>query len=456
MTMISDDDGVDQQKATWWVIGGMSLIAPGAGLMATFTPTRLKLLGFGEGEVGIVVTAFSIGLLLGCFFAGRLVRRIGHIRALAFFCSLAGLSILAMSFEPSLPLWALARLATGFASTAIFIASQSWLNEISPSDQRGRVLSIFYVIYIIGIGLGSLIMSRLDLDASTAFVLGAAFYMTAIVPFVFTPAPTPPPPEQAGMDLRGAFRISPLGFVASAAAGALTMTFYGVGPVYALLEGFGKQQVGILMAIAPLGNLILQLPMGLWSDKYDRRRILALAAVLTTASALIVGLLDLSALGGLFLVAAVFMVLAGSMETLYSVGAAHANDHAEQGQHVSLASSLILAWSIGAIAGPPVGSILLENFDPGALFLMFAAVSGLFVLYTFWRMSRRSVPPQETQEDFVAVSATAPIQAQPEAYVEEMADMMEEAENAATPEGDRDGDRKVDRKGDQKRDDPRR
>lgn len=434
--MISEEDGADQQKATWWVIGGMSLIAPGAGLMATFTPTRLKLLGFAEGEVGIVVTGFSIGLLLGCFFAGRLVRRIGHIRALAFFCCLAGLSILLMSVEPSLSLWTVARVATGFASTAIFIASQSWLNEISPTEKRGRILSIFYVLYIIGIGLGSFIMSRLDLDATSAFIIGAGFYMTAIIPFVFTPAPTPPPPEQAGMDLRAAFVISPLGFVASAAAGALTMSFYGVGPVYALLEGFDKQQVGILMALAPLGNIALQLPMGLWSDRYDRRRILALAAVMTTAAALIVGLLDLPMIGGIALVAMAFMVLAGSMETLYSVGAAHANDHAEPGQHVSLASSLILAWSLGAIAGPMLGSVLLENFEPGSLFLMFAGTTGLFVIYTFWRMSRRPAAPQDGHEDFVAVSATAPIQAQPEAYVEEMAELMDGAEDGAASNGE--------------------
>lgn len=431
MTMMVQESGADQRKATWWVIGGMTLIAPGSGLMATFTPTRLKLLGFGEAEVGMVVTAFSIGLLLGCFFAGPIVRRVGHIRALALFCSLAGLSILVMSLEPSLLLWSAGRMATGFSATAIFVAAQSWLNEISPSRERGRILSIFYVLYIVALGSGSLIMSRLDMASATPFILGAGFYIVAVIPFAFTPAPTPPPPEHGNIDMRAAFAISPLGFVASAAAGALTMTFYGVGPVYALLEGFDKEQVGLLMAAAPLGNLFLQLPMGMWSDKLDRRHILAFAAFLAACAALTVGLVDLHSIGGLILVAAVFMALAGSMETLYSVGAAHANDHAEPGQHVSLAATLLLAWSLGAIAGPVVGSVLLENYQPGSLFLMFAATAAAFVVYTLWRMTRRPMPPQEAQEDFVAVSATAPIQAHPEAYMEEMAERMEEAEAAA-------------------------
>jgi len=434
MTMMLEEDGADQRKATWWVIGGMTLIAPGSGLMATFTPTRLKLLGFSEVEVGIVVTAFSVGLLVGCFFAGPLVRRVGHIRALAFFCSLAGLSILVMSLEPSLLLWSAGRMATGFSATAIFVAAQSWLNEISPSRERGRILSVFYVLYIIALGSGSLIMSRLDMDGSAPFTLAAGFYILAIIPFAFTPAPTPPPPENARIDLRAAFAISPLGFVASAAAGALTMTFYGIGPVYALLEGFDKEQVGLLMAAAPLGNLFLQLPMGVCSDKLDRRRVLAFAAFLAAVAALTVGLVDLQSIGGLVLVAVAFMALAGSMETLYSVGAAHANDHAAPGQHVSLAATLLLAWSLGAIVGPAAGSVLLGSYEPGSLFLLFAAMACLFTLYTLWRMTRRPTPPQDAQEDFVAVSATAPIQAHPEAYVEEMAEMMEEAESAAAAE----------------------
>jgi len=426
MTMLSDDGSQAQQSATWWVIGGMTLIAPGAGLMATFTPTRLKLLEFSEAEIGIVVTAFSVGLIAGCFFGGPLVRRIGHIRALALLCCLGGLSIMAMSVTPSTPLWSVCRALTGFCGTGIFVAAQSWLNEISPSDRRGRVLSTFYVLYVIGIGAGSAIVGVIDLDSTAAYLAGAAFYVVAVLPFAFTPAPTPPPPEHASIDLKTAMRISPLGLLGSAVAGAMTMAFYGVGPVYGLLQGFSAAEVAVLMALAPAGNLFVQLPFGFVSDRLDRRAVLLVVSVGGLLAATLIGVLDLRAIGGLVLVVGLFALLAGCMETIYSVSAAHANDRAVPGQHVSLAGTLLFAWSLGAFAGPAAGTIFLATLEPGSLFLMFAAACLIFGLFILWRFTQRATPVDALQEDFVVVSATAPIQAHPDAYVEELADSAED------------------------------
>ena len=434
MTMLSDDGAQAQQSATWWVIGGMTLIAPGAGLMATFTPTRLKLLGFSEAEIGIVVTAFSVGLIAGCFFGGPLVRRIGHIRALALLCCLGGLSIMAMSVTPSTPLWSVCRALTGFCGTGIFIAAQSWLNEISPSERRGRVLSTFYVLYVIGIGAGSAIVGVIDLESSTAYLAGAAFYVIAVLPFAFTPAPTPAPPEHASIDLRAALQISPLGLLGSAVAGAMTMAFYGVGPVYGLLQGFSTAEVAILMALAPAGNLFVQLPFGFVSDRMDRRIVLLVVSIGGIAAGTLIGLLDLRAIGGLVFVVGLFAVLAGCMETIYSVSAAHANDRAVPGQHVSLAGTLLFAWSLGAFAGPAGGTVFLATLEPGSLFLMFAAAFLAFSLFILWRFTKRGEPADAVQEDFVVVSATAPIQAHPDAYVEELADSAPEGTQGAEPD----------------------
>ena len=433
MTMLSDDGAAAQRSATWWVIGGMTLIAPGAGLLSTFTPTRLKLLGFSEAEVGAVVTAFSVGLIAGCFFGGPLVRRIGHIRALALLCSIAGLSIMAMSLTPSTPLWSACRAATGFAATGIFVAAQSWLNEISPSEIRGRVLSTFYVLYVIGIGAGAAIVGVIDLTGPAAFFAGAAFYIVAIVPFSFTPAPTPPPPESASIDIRTAMAISPLGVMGSALAGALTMSLYGIGPVYGLLEGFSATEVSLLMALAPAGNLFIQLPFGFLSDRFDRRFIVLVASAGAAVAAMAVGVLDLRGIGGLVLVLAVFAVLAGCMETLYSVSSAHANDRAVAGQHVSLSATLMFAWSLGALAGPAAGTTLLATLQPGSLFLMYTAICGLFIVFVLWRKTKRGTVADDLQEDFVVVSATAPIQAHPDAYVDELSASAENDSDAPPP-----------------------
>jgi len=63
------------------VIVSAAFTALGNGMMATFVPVRLNAEGVGPDGVGTVVTAYAPGMLLGCVFSGRVVRRVGHIRA---------------------------------------------------------------------------------------------------------------------------------------------------------------------------------------------------------------------------------------------------------------------------------------------------------------------------------------------------------------------------------------
>ena len=55
-------------------------------------------------------------------------------------------------------LWVAARVLYGFAICAMFIVAQSWLNDAVGNSIRGRVMAIFYVSYIVGLGVGSFLL----------------------------------------------------------------------------------------------------------------------------------------------------------------------------------------------------------------------------------------------------------------------------------------------------------
>jgi len=69
------------------VIVSAAFTALGNGMMATFVPVRLNAEGVGPDGVGTVVAAYALGMLLGCVFSGRVVRRVGHIRAFTAFAN---------------------------------------------------------------------------------------------------------------------------------------------------------------------------------------------------------------------------------------------------------------------------------------------------------------------------------------------------------------------------------
>lgn len=233
------------------VIIATAFTAAGNGMMATFVPVRLDLAGVGPDAVGLVVTAYAAGMLLGCVLCGRVVRRVGHVRAFATFAASGTISALLMSAWLAPAPWIVLRIAGGFCTTAMFIAAQSWLNEVTATERRGRVMSLFYLGYTVSLGLGALVMSRVAADTPTPFLILAGLYAAAVIPIGLTRLETPPPPERIAVRLAEVYRISPVGLVGAYASGSLGMTMMGVGPMYGTAIGLGAQEIALTMPASP-------------------------------------------------------------------------------------------------------------------------------------------------------------------------------------------------------------
>lgn len=67
----------------------------------------------------------------------------------------------------------------------------------------------------------------------------------------------------------------------------------------------------------------------------------------------------------------------------------------------------MLAYGIGASIGPFAAALLMEWSYPGALFLFTAAIHGLFVLFTLYRMTHRAPVPPEQREEFVTAAGAS-------------------------------------------------
>ena len=85
---------------------------------------------------------------------------------------------------------------------------------------------------------------------------------------------------------------------------------------------------------------------------------------------------------------------------LYALSVAHTNDHVEPDSYVETASGLLMAYALGAVAGPAVASAVIRLTDQGGLFAFTAAVHVATAVFAAYRMLRREAPPPEDQIDF--------------------------------------------------------
>src|SRR5690606_4608389 len=113
----------------------------GSGHLSTFLSLKMKTLAAPDWLVGLVMSGYYLGLVLGAWVCHRVLQRVGHIRAFAVFAALNSAIVLAHGVFMIPLLWFPLRVLTGISMMGLFMVVESWLNERSPREFRTRVFS---------------------------------------------------------------------------------------------------------------------------------------------------------------------------------------------------------------------------------------------------------------------------------------------------------------------------
>jgi MFS family permease len=388
------------------VIVALALVAIGNGLMFAYIPVRLGAEGFPPTWAGSILTGLSAGGMAGCLLTGRIVRRVGHARAFMVFSALIVLSNALVGAGVYPVLWIVARALYGFAISGVFIVAQSWLNDVVANSIRGRVMAIFYVSYIVGLGVGSYMLSFVDIATPEAPLVGIAFTALSILPVGLTRLRPPPPPESASVALGRAWRISPVGMAGMLAVGGLSMMVAGFAPIHATAKGYSQQEVATLMFAMPLGTLLFQIPLGWASDRTDRRYVLIAASLLVVLAGIVASRMDGSTL---VVMIAIYVVWSGSSESIYSLSSAHANDRASKDDLVTLSSTMLFAWSLSGFLVPGLGTILTAVYGTQSFMYVAIAIGAAFCLFVAWRVLTTKAVAAATVTGYSPMTAQAPL-----------------------------------------------
>ena len=392
--------------ATASIIISMGLVSIGNGLMFSYIPISLSAAGFDPAWAGSILSIMSFGSLAGCMFTNRIVRTVGHARAYLVFTAIIILSnaVLALGISP-LP-WVLARFGYGFGSVGLFIIAQSWLNDAVENSIRGRVMAIFYITYIMGLGTGSLILSGLDVATNIPPVTSIALAALSLIPIGLTRLPIPSPPPKGSISFKRAWKISPSGLVSMLAVGGMSMLAGGYTPIHLSASGYSKQEVALLMFAMPIGTLLIQLPAGWISDRIDRRLVLAGCAILAAGSGAVCGLFD----GNSLLMLTVFYVLwDGATESVYSIGNAHAGDKAPKEELVELSSTMLFAWSLSGFLIPGIATFVTSSYGTAAYFPIAIGLSLLHAVFVITRLMTTGYQKPVTHAGFAPHALDEPV-----------------------------------------------
>lgn len=346
------------------------------GFFGTFISLRVALEDFNAILAGLVLSSYFAGFTVGAVRCGRIIERIGHIRAYAAFAGVVVAATVAMPLWVGPLPWLVLRAAVGFGCAGLFVTTESWLNAKAQPSERGRIFSLYMVGTFVALALGQLLIGRAQIETAAPFNAIVALFAVALVMVSTTSAEPPQATAAATMPFGQLSRVAPVAVVGSALSGLIASAFYALVPAWMQSKGVDRATIGLFMLVVVLGGLAFQVPVGRLSDRFDRRIVLATLGVGFAGAA--VALINLPRTFSMILPAAA--LLGGFMSTLYPVCVADALDRMPADKIVAVSSRLILVSGLGSVLGPIIGTSVMKHFAIDGLFYLMAATAFLLAL----------------------------------------------------------------------------
>ena len=371
---------------SWALLLGMMLLMVGNGLQGTLLGVRGGIEGFSTFDMSIVMSAYFAGFLGGSRLAPEMIRRVGHVRVFAALASfISAILILYPAFAHPVA-WALGRVVIGFCFSGVYVTAESWLNNSADNTNRGKTLSVYMIVQMFGIVCAQVLLVMGDAGGYALFIVASVLVSISFAPILLSISPTPAFETTKPMPLKTLIETSPLGCFGMFLLGGVFSAQFGMSAVYGMAAGLTIVQISMFVSSIYVGALLMQYPIGWFSDYIDRRVVILIVAAVGGAMSLVGFLFD--HYFGALLVAA--FVIGGTSNPLYSLLIAYTSDYLEADDMASASGGLIFINGMGAIMGPLVTGWMMDIFGTQAFFMVIAVLMLTLTGYAGYRMTQRS------------------------------------------------------------------
>ncbi|WP_433939365.1 MFS transporter [Paenibacillus lautus] len=349
------------------------------GLLLPVLAIFLERMGISSSMNGLNAAALYVGSFAMTLVAERLLGWVGFKKLIVSGLVLVMLSLVAFPLIPSVAVWFVLRVLVGIGDSALHYAAQLWVLMMSTVKNRGRSISFYGMSYGLGFSIGPLGIPLLKYGEAVPFLILAVLFLFILLVVLFKlPNLKPEKSEQGEQQPAGrylkSYRLAWFALIPAFLYGYMEAGINSNFPVYGLRSGFTLGEISTLLPFVGIGGLLLQLPLGIWSDKFGRKRVLTIAGIVGGCCFLLIPVA-----GTNFWATLLLLTMAGGLVgSFFSLGLAYAADILPR---VLLPAANVVAsfhFNAGSIAGPNAGGAIMETGWNGGIFVL---LGGLYILF---------------------------------------------------------------------------
>lgn len=355
------------------VVAGIS-----QGLLLPVLSIFLEQKGVSPGLNGLNAAALYVGSFAMTLVAERLLGAVGFKKLIVGGLLFVMFPLILFPYLPDIKIWFILRLVVGIGDSALHYAAQLWVLLVTAPEKRGRYISLYGMSYGLGFSIGPLGIKLLGFGEAVPFWV-LFICMAAVLLLVLMKLPdTKPEKAEHGQLPERRFRRS-WAWAWYALIPALLYGYMEAGmnsnfPVYGLRIGLDANQISSLLPFVGIGGLFLQLPLGILSDRFGRKKVLMSAGI---AGGVMFMLVPVA--GTHFWWTLVLLTVAGGLVgSFFSLGLAYAADILPKALLPAANVVASFHFTIGSILGPNLGGQMINWISPGSMFILLGCFYLLF------------------------------------------------------------------------------
>ena len=389
-------------RNSWALLFGMFLLQIGNGLQGTVLGVRGEAEGFAASTLGWVMSAYFVGFLFGTQITPWLLRRVGHVRVFAALASLVSAAYILYASLVDPVAWTVFRLIVGLCFSGVYVVAESWLNDGATNETRGQTISAYLTVQMLGIVLAQALLNAADPLGYDLFVLMSVLVSISFAPILLSSSPVPLFETSRRMTLGQLFEASPLGCVGMFLLGTVFACLFSMASVYAATVQMSRVEISIFIGTIYVGGMLAQVPIGWFSDRMDRRVLIAGVSLVCAGAAFAATMVD-----DFWLIVAAGFVIGGTANPLYSLLVAYVNDYIAHEDMASASGGLILINGVGAMGAPVLVGYVMEQAGANGFFMFIGFAMLITGIYGLWRMTQRPATPVDETGPMVPMSPVA-------------------------------------------------
>lgn len=360
----------------WVLVGIVAISGFSQGMLLPLIAVIFENDGVSSTINGFHATSIYIGVLIISPFMEKPLRKYGFKPVIIFGGIIVILSLALFPFWKSIIFWYILRLLIGIGDNMLHFGTQTWITTFSTVHNRGRNIALYGLFFSLGFAVGPLMTRLLAINEALPFIISSAISLAAWGT-IFLLKNEFPEEEVDTVSFLDTFKrfhevwkYAWVAFLPPFGYGFLEATLNGNFPVYALRIGIDVNAVSLILPAFAIGTIVFQMPLGMLSDRYGRKKVLSIAMFLGIFAFIGAGIFEDSTTA-LFILFFIAGMVVGS---IYSLGISFMADLVPRNLLPAGNIMCSIFFSFGSIIGPFLGGIAIEFLQEISFFYLISSM----------------------------------------------------------------------------------